>query len=251
VPAHVTRELVITVPLPDDKGLHRDGRSRVHRFRSHWLELGQRLRAFRARYGVTQEEIAAVVGARDGSAVSQWETATTVPNGPRRERLTKLLQERSWPELRAAASAGEGLPVSWARSARWYRRASRERRARETWGSVIAAVLGHLRAEESPEALRDRYRAHDGNWVHGVATRCGRSEMHGVALRRIEDAAYGLRWLEIAQGWRCDLNASLVGQLPLGWLGPRPYVRSRPRVAPTAGSPLLGGPQLPGTGGGD
>jgi transcriptional regulator with XRE-family HTH domain len=134
VPAHVSRELVITVPLPDDKGLRGDRRPRVHRFRSHWLELGQRLRAFRARYGVTQAEIAAVVGARDGSAVSQWETATAVPDGQRRERLLELLQGRSWPALRAAASAGEGLPASWARGVRWYRRASRERRARETGG---------------------------------------------------------------------------------------------------------------------
>jgi hypothetical protein len=39
-----------------------------------------------------------------------------------------------------------------------------------------------------------------------------------VTLRRMEDAAYGLRWLETAHGWRCDLNASLVAQLPLGWL---------------------------------
>ena len=219
VPARVSRELVITVPLPDDKGLRGDGRPKVHRFRSHWLELGQRLRVFRARYGVTQDEIAAVVCARDGSAVSQWETATAVPDGQRRERLLELLHGRSWPALRAVASAGEGLPATWARGARWYRRASRERRARETWGSVIAAVLDHVRAEESPEALRDRYREHGGNWVHGVAAQCGLSQEHGANLRRMEDAAYGLRWLEIAHGWRCDLNASLVGQFPLSWLG--------------------------------
>jgi transcriptional regulator with XRE-family HTH domain len=219
VPAHVSRELIITVPLPDDKGLRGDGRSKVHRFRSHWLELGQRLRAFRARYGVTQEEIAAVVGACDGSAVSQWETATAVPDGQRRERLSDLLQGRAWPALRAAASAGEGLPASWARGVRWYRRASRERRARETEGRVITAVLEQLRSEESLGALRDRYREHDGNWALGVATRCGWSEAHGMALRRIEDAAYGLRWLELAHEWRCDLNASLVGQVPLSWLG--------------------------------
>jgi transcriptional regulator with XRE-family HTH domain len=218
VPAHVTRELVITVPLPDDKGLHGDRRLRVHRFRSHWLQLGQRLRAFRARYGVTQDEIAAVVGAGDGSAVSQWETATAVPDGQRRERLLELLQGHAWPALRTAASAGEGLPASWARGVRWYRRASRERRARETEGRVIAAVLEQLRSAESLGALRGRYREHDGDWAHGVATRCGRGEAHGMALRRIEDAAYGLRWLELAHEWRCDLNASLVGQLPLSWL---------------------------------
>jgi transcriptional regulator with XRE-family HTH domain len=218
VPAHVTRELVITVPLPDDKGRRGDGRSKVHRFRSHWLELGQRLRAFRARYGMTQDEIATVVGACDGSAVSQWETATTVPDGQRRERLLELLQGHAWPALRAAVSAGEGLPASWARGVRWYRRASRERRARETWGRGIAALLEQLGSVEVPEALRDRYREHDGNWVHGVATRCGLSEEHGVALRRMEDAAYGLRWLELAHRRRFDIDASLAGQLPLGWL---------------------------------
>jgi transcriptional regulator with XRE-family HTH domain len=219
VPARLARELVITVPLPEGRGRRGDARPKVHRFRSHWLELGQRLRAFRARYDVTQDEIAAVVGARDGSAVSQWETATAVPDGQRRERLTDLLQGRAWPALRAAASAGEGLPAAWVRGVRWYRRASRERWARETWGRVIAAVLEQLCSVAVPDALRDRYREYDGNWVHGVATRCGRSEAHGVDLRRMEDAAYGLRWLEIAHEWRCDLHASLVGQLPLSWLG--------------------------------
>jgi transcriptional regulator with XRE-family HTH domain len=167
---------------------------------------------------LTQDEIAAVVGAADGSAISQWESGTNVPDGQRRERLTEVLLGRCWPALRATASAGEGLPEAWNRGARWYRRASRERRGRETWGRVIAAILEQLRSEESPGALRDRYRAHDGNWVHGVATRCGLSDEHGGDLRRMEDAAYGLRWLEIAHRWRCDLHASLVGQLPLSWL---------------------------------
>ena len=85
---------------------------------------------------------------------------------------------------------------------------------------MITAVLKPLRSEDSLEALRDCSRAHDGNWVHGVATRCGLGEEHGMNLRRIEDAAYGFRWLELAHEWRCDLNASLVGQLPLRWLEP-------------------------------
>ena len=57
------------------------------------------------------------------------------------------------------------------------------------------------------------------NWVHGAARPYELREEHGVALRRIENAAYGLRWLEIAHEWRCDLDASLVGQFPLSWLG--------------------------------
>jgi hypothetical protein len=48
VPTEVQRELVITVPLPDDKGRRGDGRQKVHRFRSHWRELGRLLREFRA-----------------------------------------------------------------------------------------------------------------------------------------------------------------------------------------------------------
>ncbi len=67
MPNQVTRELVLTVPLPDDKGRRGDGRPKVHRFRSHWLELGRRLRDFRARYGVTQTEIARAIGAGDAS----------------------------------------------------------------------------------------------------------------------------------------------------------------------------------------
>jgi hypothetical protein len=56
------------------------------------------------------------------------------------------------------------------------------------------------------------------NWVHGAARPYELREEHGVALRRIENAAYGLRWLEIAHEWRCELNASLARQVPLGWL---------------------------------
>jgi DNA-binding XRE family transcriptional regulator len=94
VSAHPGRELVITVPLPEDRGRHGDARPKVHRFRSHWLELGRRLRAFRARYGLTQDEVAAVVGAKDGTALAQWERGTHVPDGLRRERLTELLEGR-------------------------------------------------------------------------------------------------------------------------------------------------------------
>jgi transcriptional regulator with XRE-family HTH domain len=48
----------------------------VHRFRSQWLELSRRLRNVRARYGLTQDEVAAVVGANDGTALAQWENGT-------------------------------------------------------------------------------------------------------------------------------------------------------------------------------
>ena len=219
VPTEVQRELVITVPLPHDKGRRGDGRPKVHRFRSHWLELGQRLRDFRACYGVTQAEVAQAVGSAGPSAVAQWERAINVPEGIRRERLVELLEGRRWPELRAAAIAGEGMPASWERAARWYRRASREQRARETVGVVVAKVLDGLQAVASLGALRERYCGHDGEWVHTLADRYGLGEAHRSDLRRLEDAAYGLRWLELAGGLRFDLRRSLVPQLPLSLLG--------------------------------
>src|SRR6266508_4635070 len=104
------RELVVTVPLPEDRGRKGDARPKTHRFRSHWLELGQRLRAFRERYGLTQDEVARAVEASEGTTVGQWENGVNVPDG-----------------------------------IRWYRRASRERRPRETIGPAVAAVLDELR----------------------------------------------------------------------------------------------------------
>jgi transcriptional regulator with XRE-family HTH domain len=218
VPNQVARELVITVPLPDDRGRSGDGRPKVRRFRSHWLELGRRLRDFRARYGVTQTEIARAIGAGDASTVAQWESGVNVPEGLRREHLIELLDGQRWPELRAAALAGDGLPAAWDRGARWYRRASRERRQRETVGAAVAAVLTYLRDVASPEALRQRYCGHDGEWVRGVAAGSELDEVQPLDLRRTEDAAYGLRWLEIEHDRQFDLRKSLVLQLSLGLL---------------------------------
>ena len=217
VPNQVARELVITVPLPDDRGRSGDGRPKVRRFRSHWLELGRRLRDFRARYGVAQMEIARAIGAGDASTVAQWESGVNVPEGLRREHLIELLDGQRWPELRAVAVVGDGLPAAWDRGARWYRRASRERR-RETVGAAVAAVLTHLQDLASVAALRQRYCGHDGEWVRGVAVRCGLEEEQPVDLRRLEDAAYGLRWLEIEHDRHFDLRKSLVPQLSLGLL---------------------------------
>jgi transcriptional regulator with XRE-family HTH domain len=58
------------------------------------VELGRRLRTFRARYGLTQDEVAAVIVAAEGSVVSQWESGVAVPDGVRREPLTELLERR-------------------------------------------------------------------------------------------------------------------------------------------------------------
>jgi hypothetical protein len=57
--------------------------------------------------------------------VTQWENGVNVPDGIRWERVVELLAGKRWPALRAAALAGAGLPVSWDRGVRWYRRAPR------------------------------------------------------------------------------------------------------------------------------
>ncbi|MPZ49273.1 MAG: hypothetical protein GEU75_08235 [Dehalococcoidia bacterium] len=181
---------------------------------------------------MTQTEIARSVGAAGPSAVAQWERGTTVPDGIRRERLVELLEGRRWPELRAAAIAGHGLPGSWERSGRWYRRASRERPMRETVGGVVAAILGDLQAVTSTASLRRSYCEHDGDWAGTIAERCGRGGQGRPELRRLEDAAYALRWVELARDVRLDPCRSLVHQLPVSFVGdtstgPAVPVRSR------------------------
>lgn len=118
---HVARELVVAVPLPEDKGLRGDGRPKARRFRTQQLELGQRLVAFRARDGLTQMEVARAIGAGTASTISLWESGMNVPDGMPRERLGGLLTGRCWPELRAAIIdvTTDGLPGPWDRVARW------------------------------------------------------------------------------------------------------------------------------------
>lgn len=215
MPDHAQRELVITIPLPNDQGLTGDGRPKVRRFRSHFLDLGQRLRAFRTEHDLTQDEVAWVVGASDRSAVAQWELGVTVPEGVRCEQVQALLDGRLWPEVRAAMIQGEGMPERWVRAARWYRRASRERLRRDTVGVVVATVLEHLRTVEALEGLRQRYCVDDGDWVHALATQRLPEVLEVSDLRRAEDAAYGMRSLEIRYGLRLDLGRSLVRQVPL------------------------------------
>lgn len=144
----------MTVPLPEDRGLKGDSRPLVGRFRSPRFALGQQLRAFRAERGLTQAEIARVVGATDHTTVSQWESGVTVPDGMRRERLRALLAGQLWPELRAVLLAGEGMTERWPQAVRWYRRASRERQARQTVGRAVATLLDQPRAIGSVDGLR-------------------------------------------------------------------------------------------------
>ncbi len=63
-------------------------------------------------------EIARAIGAGDASTVAQWESGVNVPEGLRREHLIELLDGQRWPELRAVAVVGDGLPVAWDRGAR-------------------------------------------------------------------------------------------------------------------------------------
>jgi transcriptional regulator with XRE-family HTH domain len=206
---------VVTVALPEDRGL-RGGGARVRRFRSHLVELGARLRDFRLRYGLTQAAVAGVIGLGARSAICRWETGAAVPDGVPRERLKDLLAGRLWPDLRAAAITGPGLPGPWEQAVRWYRRGSRERRLRETAGTIVTAILNELRAAESTEGLRRWYVEHDGDRARGVAATQRISEPDAGWVRRIEDAAYGLRWLELTHGVLLDPRRSLAAQLPPG-----------------------------------
>jgi hypothetical protein len=105
------REVVLFVPLPRDLGQAGDGRPRVHRYRSLELRLGRELLAFRARYGLTQDEVARVLEASGAPTISQWEAGRAVPDGVRRERLRELVDGQLWLELRAALLGGESFPV--------------------------------------------------------------------------------------------------------------------------------------------
>ena len=172
------------------------------------------------------------MGAAGPSAVAQWERGTNVPEGVRRERLVALLEGRLWPALRAAAIVSDGLPRSWERGARWFRRASREQPTRETVGVVEAAILAELRAITPPQGLRGRYCEHDGDWVRTVDDRCGLGEQHRSDLRRLEDAAYGMRWLELAHDLRLDLRHSLASQVPSRPIGIAPGATAAPEPAP-------------------
>ena len=66
------------------------------------------------------------------------------------------------------------------------------------------------------DGLRRRYVERDAEWAHAIADQRGLGEQCRPDVRRIEDAAYGLRWLEVTRGSRFELGRSLVPQLPLG-----------------------------------
>ena len=193
VPGELQRELVLTVPLPEDRGLKGDGRPKIRRFRSRLLDLGQRLREFRREYCLTQTEIARVVGVGSDATVCQWETGSRVPNGHPCERLVELLEGRLWRVLREVVIEGQGIPGRWHQAACWYRRASRERGSRETVGSMVVVILDNLREVDSLGTLRQQYCEGDGGGVHPLTEKLIPNTMHQGDLRRVEDAAFGLR----------------------------------------------------------
>lgn len=206
------------MPLPEDKGLKGDGRPKVRRFRSRLLELGRRLCEFRREHSLTQTEVARVVGAGSEATVCEWEAGVNVPDGRRRERLVELLDGRLWGALRQLVVESKGMPRRWNEAARWYRRASRERLPRQTVGAVITFALGELRGIERVDGLRRRYCEDDASWIRGLAAERLPGTECQMDLRRIEDATYGLRWLEVVHGLRFDLGRSLVRQIPLALL---------------------------------
>jgi DNA-binding XRE family transcriptional regulator len=235
------------VPLPEDRGRRGDARPKVHRFRSYGVELGRRLRAFRKRYALTQAEAAVALGAGSKTTVTQWEIGARTPEGVLRERVEALVAGGRWPQLRAAvvaatgASTGTGgdMPRRWADTVRWYRRASRERSVRTALGPAIAAGVAALRGVHRPEDLRARYLGAAGPWGCGVLPDADPTSATPSALRRAEDAVYGLRWLELTAGLCFDLCRSLVPQLPLR------LARERPREDQVVGTTVAAAPREP------
>jgi hypothetical protein len=224
------QEVVLFIPLPQDLGQAGDGRSRVHRYRSLDLRFGRELRAVRARYGLTQDEAARVLAASSSAAISRWEAGQKVPEGLHRERPRELLDGRLWPELRAALLGDESFPGPWREAVRWYRRAPREVPARQQWSVRIGRILDSLLRARDLAGLQLAY-------VEAGPVGSAGAALTGTAVgsveRRVQDAAFGLRWLEIAHARRFDLNRSLAraaagvaegcehrgGCAALGWQG--------------------------------
>lgn len=70
------------------------------------------------------------------------------------------------------------------------------------------------------EVLQEQDRADDGGRLREVARELAATEGR-LEMRRMEYAAYGLPWLEIAHGLRFDLRHSLEHEVPHGLLGAR------------------------------
>jgi len=107
------------------------------------------------------------------------------------------------------------MAARWA-AVRWYRRASRECARRATEGAAIAALPADLRDTHRPDVLRQRYAVAGTGRAPGTAAdpRLTAAGLRPATLRQVEDAAIGLRWLEIAGGLLVDPRTSLIPQLP-------------------------------------
>ena len=98
---------------------------------------------------------------------------------------------------------------------RWYRRASREVTARVAWGVPVGRILDSLQTAKDLAGLRRAYvDAGSVCSTGGAASGTGA----GAAERRVEDAAFGLRWLQMVHARRFGLTKSLAREVPLEWL---------------------------------
>jgi DNA-binding transcriptional regulator YiaG len=204
------REFVIVVPLPSERLRPESTLPKQHLYRALDVALAGRVQAFRAEHDLSQSEVAAVVGAGNKSAIAAWERALRVPSGMRKRRLIELLEGKHWKVLREAVIVGERMPPRWQHAVRWYRRASRGVTNRRTVGEVILATLNDVRELRTIKALRDHYRDRDNGWPANPA----RPLSAGSSVRLAEDAAYGLRWIEILSAITLDPCHSLVGKVP-------------------------------------
>ncbi|MDA8219892.1 MAG: hypothetical protein M0Z94_20010 [Dehalococcoidales bacterium] len=71
---------------------------------------------------------------------------------------------------------------------------------------MVAVIVDNLREIDSLGALRQRYCTDDGSGVHPPTAKRIPNTMHQGDQRRVEDAAFGLRWLTLAHGIHLDLN---------------------------------------------
>jgi transcriptional regulator with XRE-family HTH domain len=205
------REFVIRVPLPSERLRPDSTLPKQHRYRALDVALAASIEPFRTEHDLTLAEVALAVGAANPSVVSQWEKGINVPSGVRKRRLIELLEGKRWELLREAVIDCEGMPQQWRQAVRWYRRASRGVLNRRTVGEVIVATLAETRALTTINELRQHYRERDSGWSANPAT----PMPAGATPRLAEDAAYGMRWMEIVREVRLDPRYSLVHAVPL------------------------------------
>ncbi len=222
------------MPLPEDAGLVGNSDPRVHRFRTLGLQLGRQLRAFREAQGLTQADVAQIVGASNASAVSQWETGIAVPDGVRRRRVQELVRGELGSAVRAQVVRDGGFPEGWRQAVRWYRRASRTVACRRTAGVEIAGILHQLRSIADLAVLVQGFVDKPALEIQAVSPISVRDIAAGTT-RRVEHAAYGLRWLEITHACSFNLLRSIVADLPLAWLN-EPVPNADSPTGPLAGT---------------